>query len=271
MKKYYVIFIVGMICMFTGYLICDDEGIKSTDPIFANFEIYLKNAEIGPLGNEFRIGRRENYRVNLNYEGEHRLGLFSFTDRQRGKALLADSYKYVIAAYELDKLLGGNIVWPVVEREKGGRKGGLQIFIEEPFITELDRRRRRRIPKDPLEFKNKMENIKVFSALVYSEWKLSLKDILILLDQDWRVIRVDLSEAFNPIPGSLLDYEIKGCSKVYYDNLNRVEDSQIESALLPYLNSVEIEALIVRKNIILKKLSELIKRLGEDNVLFEDN
>ena len=90
-------------------------------------EKYLKKAAIGP--DRTPIGRRTDaYLVDLDDGKIKRKGVLRFTDIPRPQ-YPADSYKYTIAAYELDKLLDLNMVPPTVERQDSGKKASLEIGV----------------------------------------------------------------------------------------------------------------------------------------------
>lgn len=218
-----------------------------------------------------RTGRRtEAYRVSLDDGKIKRGGFLRFTDRTRPDVSIPDSYKYDLAAYELDKLLGFNRVPPAVEREVKGRKCSLQILIGDP-LTEKDRRRKGIEPPDYENFKKNLEEIAVFENLTYSPslcGQGAQEDILIEHLKDWKIWRVDFSEAFAPSPELIPGCEITRCSKKLYQNLLKSDDKVIQANLKRYLNSEEISTLLKRKEIITNKIKRLIEEKGEAAVLF---
>jgi len=231
-------------------------------------EDYLKKAEICP--DKTRAGRRTEAWVLCLTDGKiERRGFFRLTDRTRPHPL-PDSYKYDIAAYELDKLLGLNIVPPTVEREVEGRKGSLSLLIE-GIITEDIRRDKNIEPPDSESFKNSLEELTVFENLTYADsycGQQDLGDILIMRKEDWRIWRVDFSEAFAPFPELIPECQITRCSKKLYKNLLTLDDDAVKAKLSLYLNDEEINALLERKKIIIEKIKKLIDEHGLEAVLF---
>jgi hypothetical protein len=231
-------------------------------------ETYLKTAKIGsdkkPMG-----GRTEAYVVSLDNGKIKRRGVFKFTDRTRPTAL-PDSYKYGIAAYELDKLLDLNSVPATVVREIEGRKGSLMIFLE-GSLSEKERRIKKIEPPDPKAFENALEEIKVFENLAYYRslcGEKDLKDILIMSKEDWKVWAIDFSEAFAPRSELIPDCIITRCSRKLYQNLMKLDDNEVKARLKPYLNDEEIKALFERKKAIINRIKQLIQERGEEAVLF---
>jgi hypothetical protein len=231
-------------------------------------EDYLRKAKVCP--GKQRVGRRtEAWLLCLTDGKVERRGFFRLTNRLRPHHI-PDSYKYDIAAYELNKLLDLNIVPPTVEREVEGRKGSLALLIEKA-ITEETRRNNNIEPPDLESYKNSLEELTIFENLTYSASycaKRDLPDILIIRTEDWKIWRVDFSEAFEPLPNLIPECHITRCSKRLYQNLQKLHNDDIKSKLSFYLNDEEISALLERKKIIIEKIKKLIEEQGEEAVLF---
>lgn len=248
---------------------CLSDSINFDENKQAEMERYLKKATIGP--NRTPIGRRTDaYFVDLDDGETKRRGVLRFTDNPRPMRP-ADSYKYTIAAYELDKLLDLNLVPPTVEIKDSGKKASLQLVIE----TQLNERKRqleKTEPPDPETFYNTLEDLFVFENLVYCsalcEQQDTLDDILIEPGKGWKVWRVDLTQAFFPYAELITEREITRCSRKLYQNLLGLEDKTIRSKVKKYLNKDEIDAVLKRKKLIIEKIEALIKEKGEEKVLF---
>ena len=259
------IFLIFSILGHYKSLASNQENVTQKD-----LEHYLKTAKIGP--DKKSVGRRtESYIVSLDDGKTKRGGFLKLTDNSRPHHQ-PDSYKYGIAAYELDKLLGLNIVPPIVERTIESRKCSLQILIEE-FLEEGDRRIKKIEPPDTEIFKNTMEELNVFENLTYSSALCQvggddLGDILIMHQEDWKVWRVDLGQAFAPSLELIPGCEITRCSKKLYQNLIKLKDKVVKAKLKKYLNKNEISALLKRKKIIIENIKQLIAEQGEESVLF---
>ncbi len=178
---------------------------------------------------------------------------------------MPDSYKYDIAAYELTKLLGIELIPPVVEREIGGRQGTLQTLLEN-CIRERDRKRKKINPPDAKAFNNALEELNVFVNLAYDDCY-NFDDIYIH-QANWQVCRVDFSEAFYPSLELLPGCEITTCSKKLYKGLIDLAEEEVRETLGRYLSEEEITACLVRKKLILEKINALIAEKGEESVLF---
>ncbi|HZX11378.1 MAG TPA: hypothetical protein VFG01_10585 [Acidobacteriota bacterium] len=264
MKKTNNKFLSILVVFMVLFLSCS-FSIKSKNSINQDeIEKFLKNAPITSIKKNLEMGRTNQWRVALK-DGEKEItAIFKHVNRPR-PALLPDCYKYEIAAFNLNKMLGLNIVPPTVERKINNQIGSLQLLIEK-VMTERDRQIRNIQPKNPQEFNKDLDVIKIFEILVYDQCS-DINDTLIQLD-NWKVWRVDFSEAFSPSPDIPPECRIERCSENLYEKLLDINNSRLESELDPYLNKREINALLERKNIIIRTIINLIKQYGKEAVLF---
>lgn len=230
----------------------------------AELEKFLRVAEVVDVKKEISAGRSRPWVVTLADRGVRHRALFKYFDYRRPLPG-PHSYKYELAAYGLTKLLGVEIVPPVVERKIENRTGSLQIFLES-CVSEQDRRRKKLEPPDPAAFAKALDGIRVFEALVNDEC-MNYSDLLVHTD-DWRLCRVDFSEAFEPLAELREDCPITACSRKLYDGLLNLNDADVETAMKPCLNDSETRALLVRKGLLLEKIKTLIAEKGEASVLF---
>lgn len=188
-----------------------------------------------------------------------------------------ESWKWEIAAYRIDKLIGLNMVPVTVEKRFQGDLGSCQLWIEDT---------------DTLK-KQKDEDIKKLSYQVYP-WNLSLFkqrawDNLIyntdrhlnqyLVTQDWRMLLIDHSRSFATSKKSTkqLIYDekykegpflMKQLPRTLYENIKALTAEKIRSVVGDYLNEKEIEAVMLRKDLIVAWVEKRIEEMGEDKVLY---
>jgi hypothetical protein len=225
---------------------------------------YLRTAAVLSVRKEAVAGRTAPWQVRLENNGIVLRALFKYIDRPRPDPI-PDSYRYEIAAYKLSVYLGLDFVPPVVEREIEGIKGSLQVFVEDP-VREAEIREKHLQPPDARAFDEAQDNLKVFENLVYEPCD-NTQDTLIRRS-DWKVFRVDFSQAFEPKKETVRGCEIMRCSRRLYGKLNGWNDAQVSALLSVYLSEEETEALISRKDLILWMIRHLIQSRGESAVLF---
>lgn len=265
MKKQTNLLILFLTLFFFGLSFSEkSQSANEEESEMKSLEKFLREAAVVSVDKNVVGGRTAPWIVTLDDGKAKHRAMFKYVNSQRPLPT-PDSYKYEIAAYELTKLLGIEIVPPVVEREIRGVKGSLQIFLEN-CIKEKDRERKKLEPPDPKAFADAMEQIRVFENLVYDEC-LDKDDMMVHKDS-WEVCRVDFSEAFFPSLELVRDCEITRCSRKLYQGMLLLSDDAVRSAMKAYLNDEEINALLLRKKLIIKKLNKLIEEKGEGAVLF---
>jgi hypothetical protein len=227
-------------------------------------EKILREARIENIETEKLGGRTGPWLVTLNDGGVRHRAVFRHVDRRRPQTT-PDSYVYDIAAYELTKLLGMELIPPVVEREIQGIKGSLQVYLEN-CIREKDRKRKKLEPPNPQAFAKALDGVRVLENLTYDECQ--DVDDLYVHREDWRVCRVDFSEAFAPVPELVPGCGLTVCSRKLYEGLLNLNVENLKMKLSRYLSEGEFEALLARRDLIVSKIKALIGEKGEDAVLF---
>ncbi|MGD8539793.1 MAG: hypothetical protein PVI66_13840 [Candidatus Aminicenantes bacterium] len=240
-----------------------DLNINQDITDMTKLEHYLKTAEILEVEIDSLEGRTAPWAVMLDDGKTARQAIFKYVDRQR-PTLLPDSYNYEIAAYKLSKLLKYSAVPPVVEREIKDTIGSLHLFLEGCFP--LNQKQRKGIePVNAKKFSDDLSTIAVFENLVFCER--NPEDIFIQ-ESDWKIWRVDFSEAFSPAAELFHENDITKCSRTLFLNLKNVDQRVIEGQLQKHLNEEELDTLFKRKDLIIDKITLLIEAKGEDAVLF---
>jgi hypothetical protein len=177
-----------------------------------------------------------------------------------------DYWGYNIAGYELARLLSLNMVPPYVDRRIGETRGSFGWWIPNVMMDAADRAERKLEPPDRTRWNEEIFVIRVFDQLVYN-----VDDNLtnFLITKDWRLWMIDFSRAFLPRktlrkPGDLLR-----CDRMLLSNLRQLNQAMLEEKLRSYLTRSQIEALLARRDQIVKFFDDQIKRKGEAEVLFD--
>ncbi len=188
-----------------------------------------------------------------------------------------ESWKWEIAAYRFDKLIGLNMVPVTVEKRFQEELGSCQLWIEDTFTL-----------KDKVEKKMKTPSIKVFywnralfkqrawDNLIFNEDRHQNQ---YLITQDWRMLLIDHSRSFatsRKSTNKLIYYEkykegpflMKELPSTLYENIKTLTAEKIKVAVGDYLTDTEIEAVMLRRDLIVAWVEKRIKELGEDKVLY---
>jgi hypothetical protein len=241
----------------------------------AKWEEFLKTAEI--VG-ENQIGGGDvemaPWRLNLEKDGMKRGALWK--NPEGTVAGHEESWKWEIAAYRLDKYLGLNMVPPTVEREFRWKRGSCQLWV----TVEMDLRKKTRekieTPSDKVySWNNAIYLTRAFDNLIANEDR---HQGSILVTKDWRLILIDHSRSFGTskkltteliYSGENNDSEImRRLPRAFVEKLKGINSELVGQVTGDYLTDKEIEAVLKRRDLILKEIAGLIEKHGEDDVLY---
>ena len=176
-----------------------------------------------------------------------------------------DSWKHEVAAYELDKLLGLNLVPPTVERRIDGRVGSLQLWVEEA-MTEEDRGKRKLQPPHLPRWNNQLHNVRLFHQLTYNTDFQNIRNLLV--DAAFRAYAIDNSRAFR-VQKELMEPDDLQCfSRSVLEKLKTLDAPLLQEKLGAWLGKMQLEGLLARRDAILALVEKRIKQKGEGVVLF---
>ena len=179
----------------------------------------------------------------------------------------SDSYKYEIAAYQLDKLLGLGIVPPVVERRIKGENGSLSLWVE-GAMTEWERLMVKKIhPPDVAAWNHQMFTIRLFLQLIYDTDFKNINNLLVT--PNWKVYSIDASRAFRNHKELRREESLQKFSRPFLEGLRGLTQEQLTTNLREWLSKRQIEALWFRRDLILELADRRIAEDGEEKVLYD--
>jgi hypothetical protein len=177
-----------------------------------------------------------------------------------------DSYKYNMAAYELDKLLELNMVPVSVERKVGGQMAAVTWWVDDVAVTELDRKKKKMEPPDLKNWNQQMYVCRVFDQLIYNTDR-NLGNLVIT--KDWKIWMIDHTRAFRRMKDLQNPKNLVQCDRRLLAKLRGLDKDVLNQKLGRYLTSMEIDAILGRRDKIVKFFDEQIARNGEAAVLFD--
>ncbi len=163
-----------------------------------------------------------------------------------------ESYKSEIVAYELDKLLGLEMIPPTVERRIDNQLGAAVMWAS-PVKSFKDLGGAPVPPGSRVMAWNKqIVRTKMFDNLIYNKdpnlgnW---------LLDPDWNLILIDHTRSFTP--GKTMAHELTRIDRVLWDRMKSLTEESMTTTLGPWLGQREIRGIVERRD----KMQELIDKL----------
>ncbi|MGD8897566.1 MAG: hypothetical protein PVJ73_16150 [Acidobacteriota bacterium] len=217
------------------------------------FEELLRTAhvvsahELGPGGGARKVELRE---------GDVEL---SAVWRNVSDAESKDSYIHEVAAYEVDKILGLDMVPPTVERAIEGQEGTLQLFV---LGCEALAHVRDRVPDTP-EWRNQLSRAKAFDYLIGN---VERREGNTLVYATWEIVLVDHTRGFS-VREKVPDLPDR-FDRQMVQKLRRLSRPILLTRLKDILSKAEVEGLLKRRDALLAHVEKLVADKGEPAVLF---
>jgi hypothetical protein len=186
------------------------------------------------------------------------------------------NYRFNVAAYELDKLVGLDLVSPSVERLVDGRPASVTWWVDDFAMAEVDRRRKGIEPPVPDTWSRQMQAVRVFDELIANSYRdinppLYLNAVWdnLLITRAWSIWLIDHTGAFG-ISSQLRYLEsLTRCDRALLGKLRELSRESLQRALGGYLSPEQLQALGARRELLVKHFDEQIARRGEDAVLYD--
>lgn len=253
----------------------DVEGSPLPFQTDEEVEAFLLSADV-TSEREIGTGVTKPKQLVLEKDGLKVHAAFNYVDREGKNEKLMDgtvemyfldSYKADIATYKLSRLLSMKMIPPGVERVVGKDTGVVRLWIEnlesyDEWIEEGNSG-----TPDSLYLQRQLRDQIAFDLLIRNtdrnrgniNW--DPDDNLWMIDQTRSLAR----------DGGLRDKEkkkFKGCSRSLFEAVKSLETATIKKQLGDYIGSFEINALMKRRDKLVKLIESEIKKKGESEILF---
>jgi len=239
------------------------------------WEKFLKEAKViessQPLSEREAVTRP--WRLKLEKDGVEKYAWWKNVEgRYKG---YIEGWKWEIAAYCLDKLLGLHMVPPYVEKRFQGDRGTVSLEAEYMMRWREKEEKNIKCPRRHVYSYNRACYLmKAWDNLIANEDR-NWGDILIT--EDWRLILIDHSRSFRTskkytkkliTKGKGKDEPIKVLPRDFVERLKVLNFDMIKKAVGEYLEDKEINAVLTRRDLILQEVDRLVKKFGEDKFFY---
>lgn len=174
-----------------------------------------------------------------------------------------DSWQFDVAAYELDKLLGLNMVPVTIERKFEGENGAMVWWVENA-MTEGQRKEKGLDPPDIDAWNQALYKVRLFDNLVYNIDR-NLGNLLIT--PEWKVWMIDHSRCFKNVENLKAQKDLARFSLSFINALKKLDEAQVSQHAGKYLTSYEIRSMMKRRDAIVQQFEKARANLG-DSILY---
>jgi len=186
------------------------------------------------------------------------------------------NYKFNVAAYELDKLLGLNMVPPAVERVVNGRPASVTWWLDDVAMNELDRRRKGIDPPNADEWGRQVQAVRVFDELISNTYRdtappLYLNSVWdnLLITTEWNIWITDHTGAFRTRKELQDPDSLVRCPRNVMTRLRELKRARLQETLQRYLTSPQLDTLDARRALLVRHFDHQIRSHGEAGVLYD--
>jgi hypothetical protein len=179
-----------------------------------------------------------------------------------------DSYRYNIAAYRLARLVGLDNVPMSVLRAVEGKPSAMTWWIDDVAMDEGARRKlsaRARLGPNPARTAAYLDILKVFDELIQNRDR---NEGNLLWTKDWTMWMIDHTRAFRTDPALRNPQILKRCDRSMFAGMRALTREAITAAIGDSLLQPEVEALLTRRDRIVKLFEDKIEKSGEAAVLY---
>ncbi len=162
-----------------------------------------------------------------------------------------DSWKFYVAGYRLDRLIGLNMVPVSVPRRSGTLMAAYTWWVDDVMMEEGDRLKKKISAPDIDLWNQQMRLVRVFDQLIYNTDR-NLGNLVIT--KDWRIWAIDHGRAFRRHRELLSAANVTACDREVLDGMKALDRATLDRTMKDMLTTYEIEGLLARRDIIVKLL-----------------
>jgi hypothetical protein len=168
-----------------------------------------------------------------------------------------EAYRSEIAAYELDRLLGLDMVPPTVERRVGSDLASVQLWVDGcRVLKDVDQKQ---CPK-PVEWAIQVCRQRVFDNLVSN---IDRNAGNMLVDGEWNIILIDHSRAFGSDRMPFMK-EMTRVDRAFFERLKALDEASVMKQVRPWvLGDGTARAILKRRDKIVAQFEKLARERGE--------
>ena len=174
-----------------------------------------------------------------------------------------DRYIFEVAAYELSRLLGLDNVPPAALYRWRGQNGSIQLWVESA-TPESKRIAEHRQPDDPSGWIRQRYDMMLFDNLIYNFDRNHGNQ---LLDESGKLWFIDHTRSFKRQPVLPAKEKIRSVDSELWQRLRDLDPEVVRERLSPYLNALEMKALLKRHKLLVRHVEGMIAERGAREVL----
>jgi len=177
-----------------------------------------------------------------------------------------DTYRFNIAAYRLARLLGLTVVPMSVERTVDGNVAAVTWWVDDVQMDERERLKRKAMGPKPIRTSNQIQLMHIWDELIQNRDR---NQGNILWTNDWTMWLIDHTRAFRLGDELQKPEELIRIDRGLLARLKGLTEDSVAKAVAASLHESEQEAVLQRRDRIVKLYEERAARLGDAAVYID--
>lgn len=168
-----------------------------------------------------------------------------------------ESYKSEIAAYELDRMLGLDMVPPNVERTIRGNRGAVVMWVE--GVKGWDQKNPV-VPRDSFSWTRQIVRMKMFDQLIAN---IDRNAGNLLYDSDYHIVLIDHSRAFTSLTDIRRMSAPTRIDAELWEKMEALTLPDLQAAMGKWLGRSELQSVLRRRDRMKNEIDKMVKERGE--------
>ena len=165
-----------------------------------------------------------------------------------------DSWSFNIAGYKVDRLIGMNMVPVSVERRWNYHEAAFTWWLDDVMMDEEGRLKKKQEPPDTVVWNQQMQMVRTFDELIANVDR-NLGNLLIT--KDWRLWPIDHTRAFRTNHELRKPANVTRADRGVIERMKALDKETLRKTTGKYLTTFQIDALLARRDAIVKRLDSL--------------
>src|SRR4030095_15959924 len=171
-----------------------------------------------------------------------------------------DTYRYNIAGYRLSRLLGLDNVPMSVERKINGKPAAMTWWIDNVILDEGARQKEHTVGPNPSRTASQIHILRVFDELIQNRDRNAGN---LLWTSDWKMWMIAHPRAFRLGEELLKPQQLERIDRTLLAKMRELSASGLSDVMGRSMTKEEIEALLARRDVIVKLFDDRISQRGE--------